>query len=358
MYMNKKLSISFPSKTFLIGEYAVLNSAPAILVNTTPLFEFIVTPKTKQSQEWVENYKMLIKESAITVQENKIYPSMIKNSFSFYKKIHLDSPAGQWLTLHPQIEQHWHIDFRDPHSGQGGFGCSSAQFNLMYFLTQISLEITHLKDTYSLWQSYKRLNFDGYAPSGADVVSQWMGKVCLFSFLDSRFHETDKHLRLRMQASTHKPFKVESVGWPFEDLDFLLLQTGVQLKTWKHLKNTSIKNLKKLTELSQQAASYVKNKDTKGFVSSIEEYNLCLEKQNLVHQNTLTLLKKIKTIKNITAAKGCGAMGAEVIVLFFHPQNKEQIKSELQDLFKNQAVVADSSAIVDGLQVSVIPVHI
>ena len=325
----KKLYISFPSKTFLIGEYAVLHSAPAILVNTTPLFEFLLIPKTEQAQKWIQNCEQLLKESV------KISQTLnVKNNDSFYKNIHPASPAGQWLKTHPEIKGHWHIESYDPHKRQGGFGLSSAQFNLMYWLSQIDLTNNSVKnvESYELWKSYKELNFDGHTPSSADVISQWMGQVCLFS---------------------GQPFKAQSISWPFDDLDFLLIRTGVQLNTWKYLKSISTKQLEitELTNISQQATNSLNNQNTKSFVSSIEEYGICLEKQNLVYKNTLMLLKKIKKIKYILTTKGCGAMGAEVIALFYHPQYKEQIKSDLKNSFTDQAIIADSSSITSGLQI-------
>ncbi len=316
----KQLYLSFPSKTFLIGEYAVLNSAPAILVNTTPLFQFLITPKTEQSQRWI---KSLNKKAPTTDTIT------IKNNISLYKNIHPDSPTGQWLKRHPQIQKHWHIESIDPHKGQGGFGFSSAQFNLMYFLTQIN-DNNDLKDPYNLWQSYKTLNFDGHAPSGADVVSQWMGHTCLF---------------------INKPFKAQSIPWPFEDLDSLIIRTGLQLQTWEHLKNISVKELTELSELSQQAMDCVNNQNAKGFVSSVEKYGLCLEEQKLVHKNTMALLSKIKKLKYVLTAKGCGAMGAEVITILCHPQHKQQIQSDLKNLFKHNPMIADSSSITSGLQI-------
>ena len=329
--MNKKLYVSFPSKTFLIGEYAVLHSAPAVLVNTTPLFQFVITPKTEQSQRWIQDCSQAFQTSTLNDT------IAIKNNISLYKNIHPDSPAGQWLKQHPHIQQHWHIESIDPHKGQGGFGYSSAQFNLMYFLTQINLQkqpdTQKTEQVHTLWQSYKTLNFDGHVPSGADVVSQWMGQVCLF---------------------INKPFKAQSISWPFNDLDFLIIRTGLQLQTWEHLKNISLKELRELTELSQQAMNCANNQDAKGFVSSIEKYGLCLEKQNLVHKNTLILLNKIKKLKSILTAKGCGAMGAEVVVLFFHPQHKQQIESDLKNLFKHNPMIANSSSITSGLQIQCI----
>ena len=38
------LTFSAPSKTFLSGEYAVLNGNPALVLNTGPRFHFCVPP--------------------------------------------------------------------------------------------------------------------------------------------------------------------------------------------------------------------------------------------------------------------------------------------------------------------------
>ena len=272
--------ISFPSKTFLIGEYAVLEGAPAVLVNTKPRFCF-------------------------EVKEGK----NLKSSF------HSDSPAGQWLEQHLQIQ--YDITSYDPHNSQGGFGFSSAQFNLVYLLGKVleggkTLEAGQIPEVnlLQMWTDYRSLDFKGHTPSGADIISQWEGRACVFS---------------------SDPFNVDSLDWPFKDLDFLLIRTGVKLNTWEHLKEIKSSGFSEMADIVKGAILGIKSKDAKEFILALNEYSACLEKKSLVHNNTSLLLNKLKEIKPIVTAKGCGAMGAEVVVVFFNPKDKSEVELALRE---------------------------
>ena len=287
--------ISFPSKTFLIGEYAVLEKGPAVLVNTHPRFCF-------------------------SVKKGKN-----KNDF------HPHSPAGQWLKLHPKIQ--CSIESFDPHNSQGGFGFSSAQFSLVYLLGEI-LEKDYILEKGSLpevnllqmWTDYRNLNFKGYRPSGADVVSQWIGKICLFS---------------------SDPFSVNSIDWPFKELDFFLLRTGVKFNTWEHLKKIDRGDFSVLSEMAKRAVFNIKRGDAENFILALDEYSSYLEKKSLVHSKTVLFLNKVRKIKSVITARGCGAMGAEVVAVFFDPKNRLKVNSAL----KEQYIVAGGENLTCGINI-------
>ena len=302
--------ISFPGKTFLIGEYAVLQGAPAILVNTKPRFTF--------------SFQLKKRNKNCSISDIASDSSVKKSTVQMY---HPRSPAGQWLMLHPKVMPFYDIFSQDPYRGKGGFGFSSAQFGFVYLLSQIrggqNLSKDHLL---SVWKSYRSLNFDGLVPSGADLVSQWVGNVCLFSF---------------------DPFNVRSVSWPFPDLDFFLIHTGEKLNTWEHLKVLSKRGFSKLSSLAEKAIVNMDSCDKEGFISTVDEYALFLEKENLVHEKTLWFLKKIRKLRYVMTAKGCGAMGAEVVVLFFDSKNKEKVFSFLSE----EDVVAHSGDLTCGMRV-------
>ena len=282
------LSGFFPSKTFLIGEYSVLNRGPGILVNTTPRFNFSVFSNSKTE-----------------------FPA--------------ESPAGQWLKLHPQISRNYKgIIIQNPHEeqgeGGGGFGFSSAQFNLVYALNQkLKKKDGEVK---KLWQAYQSLRFKGITPSGADVCSQWLGGVCLFR---------------------SEPFLAKSISWPFKDLDFFLIRTGINFNTWEHLASLSNLDFLELKDLSEKALVCLENSNSEGFLSLINQYSLCMEKQGLIHKNTFEVLKRIRKIKQVIVARGCGALGAEVVALFFHPDNKQKVQTSLKE-----KPVASSADIIYG----------
>ena len=288
-YLKKK--ISFPSKTFLIGEYAVLEGAPAVLLNTEPRFSFSITEQKGE------------------------------NCF------HSQSPAGQWLNLHPEILKSFHIEYQDPYEERGGFGFSSAQFNLVYLLGEMLKGHAFEKnDLLQMWRAYRALAFKGQIPSGADVISQWLGDVCLFSF---------------------NPFEAYSISWPFADLDFFLIRTEVKLNTWEHLDQIKEENFSGLSSIVKKAIACMDKSNKEGFISALDEYALELQKQGLVHQNTESFLNKIKTIKSVITAKGCGAMGAEVVAVFFDPKNREEVRASL----KEENIIVNSSDLSSGVKV-------
>ena len=244
---------------------------------------------------------------------------------------HSDSPAGQWLKKHPQIK--YYLKSYDPYNSRGGFGFSGAQFCLVYLLGKMEEEGRGLEegqipemDLLQMWEDFRSLDFKGPTPSGADVVSQWVGKMCLFS---------------------SDPFYVSAGDWPFKDLDFFLIHTGVKLDTWEHLKEIKTGGFSELTDIAKRAVLSVENKDTKNFILTLNEYSTCLEKKLLVGRQTSLLLNKLKKIKSVITAKGCGAMGAEVVAVFFHPENR----SEVEFALKEYSIVAHREDLTCGVNI-------
>ena len=334
--------ISVPSKTFLIGEYAVLEGARAILINTHPRFWFSITSRNPQKFATLTTKlaSLIAKSDLKTKSAPQIESASVQNML--YMDLHPQSPAGQWLKKYPEIGQAYRIKVYDPHKGKGGFGFSSAQFNVVYLLGWL-LELYGTgdqensplnkedKNLFSLWKCYRELNFQGVTPSGGDVISQWKGEVCCFS---------------------SKPFQSQSFLWPFKDLDFFLFRTNVSLSTHEHLKNLSIKkSFSDLHDIAKKSVSCMEKKDPKGFVLALNQYSSCLEKKDLVHPKTKRFLKQIRLFKEVKVARGCGAMGAEIVAVLFAPHDRLKIKT----LLKSSSVVPHSHHLTCGLSVCLSP---
>jgi len=159
------------------------------------------------------------------------------------------------------------------------------------------------------------------------VISQWIGGVCLFS---------------------SDPFKAYSIPWLFPNLDFYIIHTNTSLNTWEHLQNVGHKTFPGLNDLAKKGIDYIKVANKEKFINTINEYATELEKNNLVHKNTITLLNKIKTLKEVLAAKGCGALGADVILILFKTKHKKIIKQFL----KTENIIASSKDITEGVKIS------
>ena len=278
---SQLFKLSFPSKTFLIGEYAVLDKGSAVLANTYPCFYFDVNLN-----------------SALSTCD-----------------FHPESSANFLIKKNKNLFSNVSILSFSPHSGYGGFGFSSAQWNCAYWVYRFQTEglfrLKSQEDLMDMWEYCRKLHRkQGSIASGVDALSQWMGQVCLY------------------QA---RPFYTDSISWNFKNIQFAFVRVEKLHSTAKHLQNLKQKKFSKLKKISKQAVKYMQDRSETGFIDQINEYAIQLEKLGLVTKNTLTFLKEFKKNKNVIGAKGCGAMGAEIIVLFFEKHNRKNVLESLKE---------------------------
>lgn len=245
------------AKTFLLGEYAALQGYPAIIINTSPCFQI------SQSNE----------------------PTL--------EGIHPDSPAGQfWRAYGPPDKG---LKFSDPYHGMGGLGASSAQFLGAY---QAYLGAQHRAlDFHELLAMYELFtwNGEGMKPSGYDVLAQ-LYKTCVYV--------------------SRQPFEVSSLTWAFENMTIVLLHTGVKCVTHLHLHELqTLPDLKSLAHLVAQAKHAIINNHPSMLIHCINAYDAQLQAFGWVTATTRQWLDKLKTYPGVLAAKGCGAMGSDVLLL-------------------------------------------
>lgn len=248
----------FPAKTFLLGEYAALWGGPAMVLTTTPAFEVSIASDASP------------------------------DSF------HPDSPAGRFVHEHHLSA---HFDWFDPYHGIGGLGASSAQFLGAYFayldMHEKALVLDDLLQTY--WaHSY---NHNMYKPSGYDVLAQ-ASSGCVY---------------LHHQKADYKAYP-----WPFTDIDFILLHTKNKLATHEHLSELALNQdamSQRLEPIVHAAQSAFQTRNSEALVSAINAYHAALLSFQLVSAHTVQHIQKLSAEKQILAAKGCGAMGADVLLL-------------------------------------------
>lgn len=252
--------ITVPSKTFLLGEYLALVGGPSILLATAPRF-------------------MLHAEKS----DNLSIPLV---------GIHSDSPGGKFLKNNSAIFKNYAIKFHDPLPGLGGLGASSAQFvmlaTLKNILTQSMLDLTQLLIDYHAvsW------NGSGYPPSGADIISQIHGHVVFF----------------------HKAImQVNTFNWPFTDYSFCLLHTGNKIQTHQHLQAIAKIDAKTFKPIVSSGIQALLAKDGAHFADTINQYQQALQQQDFTTDTTKKILHLINNTTGVVAAKGCGALGADVI---------------------------------------------
>lgn len=263
-----------PAKTFLLGEYAALQNGRAILLTTSPCFEIKVSETLG------------------------------------FSGVHLESPAGK-LWSHYGINEYgltWH----DPYAGCGGLGASSAQFLGAYFA--ITAQRGQKSNVQELLELFWRFawNGTGIRPSGYDIIAQSLSN-CVF------INGTDA-------PSNNSP-------WPFEDLGFIIVHTGNKLPTHLHLQQTPpIKEIDTLNQLVIQAEDSFQSNNSLGLISAVNSYYQSLLQMQLVSVNTQRIITDLASENIILAAKGCGAMGEDTILVLLDKRNFDSVT----ELFHNK----------------------
>ncbi len=272
------IEISCPAKTFILGEYAVLDGGPAIVLNTAPRFSCRIQKTSKPA--------------VLDLAEN--------------------SPAGQWVKKNANDFQSAQFEWSVPYKQKGGLGFSSAQFNILYAYSFILREgsIDQIKPQ-DIWRSYRSLKFDGFLPSGADVITQWVGGVSVFE---------------------QKPLSVETLTSSLPDLQCMVLRTGDYFETYKYLRDFNLPDVSDLKKISQQGVQAIKQRDEAGFLEAVNDYRKALQRGNYITEKSREIIDKLIKSKAIKACKACGAMGAETLIAFYKKEEEEEVKKEVSFL--------------------------
>lgn len=268
------IELLVPSKTFLVGEYAVLQGAPALVAATGPCFRFRAE---KTEAEW-------------------------KSLF------HPDSAASRWFRQSEVLLKNWKVDFEDPHHGAGGFGASGAQFVFYHALSTYLQSQRTSDDAGDLWQDYKACE-TGRA-SGADVVAQTLGGIVHFS---------------------QEPFEAKSYDWPFDETDFVILRTGTKVETHEHLRN-SLPSLEGVIAGAKLSVDAFFMSNVEAFAAGLAITQKELVKAGLQAETTLALLEKLNAAPGVLVTKGCGAMGADTVLAIIDNEYRTEFFHAMKEL--------------------------
>ncbi len=273
--MSNQLDLVFeiPSKTFIVGEYLAINGTASLIAATEPAF-FIKSIKD--------------------------------NTFGF----HEDSPAGRLRSkLH-----HKDVGFSvlDPHEGRGGFGRSTAEYLAVYLYDSFVSEgagdrtIPILNTLADFVPQYQAHAGGDYKPSGADLVAQVCGGLCWYDGMN---------------------YLAEKLAWPFPGYDIFIFHTGKKLATHEHLKDLKSKNLKNLIPILLAARTSLDQQNLKVFCESLNYYYDLLNELGLSDQTVKKSVYQLREHEAVLAAKGCGAMGMDTVIVVGESSRSEEIKA-------------------------------
>ena len=303
--MGSSYQFYSPYKTFLLGEYAVLENGQAIMLATRPGFSLSVQMNSRD-MTW----------------------PMIEEAFS----------------LHPNcpVTPLWYQAFHDkPFSvsnmcrAKKGFGASGAWMWLVWLIKYFHVHghwpildhsfffegMTRYRD---LYQDFPRLK----RPSGADMACQFYGGL---SYVDVNI------------------MSVEAVSWPFHNLGFVLIATGFTLLTHQHL--ASLREISSdFQVILLDALAACQNQDEDGFVRAFKYYQQALLSEGLQYTQTTECIEALSVCPGFVAAKGCGALGAEVICLLYKQEQKVELDRYL--CASSYVVIATEEDLSGGLEIS------
>lgn len=305
-----KIRLSAPSKTFLLGEYLILEGGQALVLGTKPRF---------------------------TLQANA-------KGDGRFDGINPASPGGRYLQENPLFSK-WDISFTDPHDMLGGFGASSAQFLLLFCLNEmiergefLATE-PHESPLFSLrpgfldkmWHEYRDYSEGGAKPpSGADVLSQLVGGV-------SQVQLGEIQVRAR--------------EWNFKDYDFILARTGNKLATHTHLRSLKEFDPKPLQAALDIGLSAFESGSGEQLATAIQAYHRALTEFGFVAHETAELVDTLASTEAVEAVKGCGAMGADVLFILFKKENEAIVRDRMNLI--GLSAVATSKDLSYGLRINV-----
>jgi mevalonate kinase len=277
-----------PAKTFLLGEYAALAEASAMVVTTTPYFE-------------------------LSLRHHDTAP---------LQGIHPESPAGLWWQK--QASAGASLSWYDPYQGCGGLGASSAQF-IGSYLASCALKDA-LPSLNEMLNAYYQCawNGQGLRPSGYDLIAQ-AHYGCVY---------INKHQE-----------HIQTYAWPFKDLSFFLIHTGVKLATHHHLQQVTLPSnrIKQLSTLVDQANEAFTQQNSHAFIECIKHYHQQLKQLNLVAEHSLLLIEELSADSEILAVKGCGALGADIILILTDRHNAKSLHQKLKT--QNKKILATETMI-------------
>lgn len=316
-----------PAKTFALGEYVALKGGPAILLLTSPSFVMRVTDPPNRDPSPNPNRD---REGA----ENLLPPGSENLDL---QGIHPNSPAGRFWRA--QGFKHG-LCFEDPYEGRGGFGASSAQFVGAYRayceLRGLSFDRETLLSTYqqfaTVGSGYDVLaqSVDVFGNSTTEVhcfVDTVLESSCtpmytpVLRSVSSRTVPSVASFQRRLVHTNcvyiHRAANIfEPFEWPFKSLQLSLIHTGHKCRTHEHLAELqSDQNLSKLTHYVQQAKNACDHQDEQQFVDLINAYHAELFAQGLMSLHSDEKVREFRQQPGVLAAKGCGAMGSDVILL-------------------------------------------
>lgn len=273
---------SAPAKVFVLGEYAVLAGAPAIVAAVGPRFSLRV------SRGGSMGVGGGVSPFDSASPAGKLHARAIENF----------AERGHRLDLE--------LRFEDPFLGAGGFGASSAQFILAY--RAFAEACGWSPDWANALGMYRELTggaLKGTAPSGADVVAQWQGGVSLF--------------RPALDDGSECRDLSDSFDWSRILLFSASGLPGRKVRTHEHLAKLSgdqvLRAAEELRDPLSWALKAIASDDAEGLGGALDQYAETLHSFGLELAEAHEDRRALRSEAGVLGVKGTGALLADALIV-------------------------------------------
>lgn len=277
------MRFSCAGKVFITGEYACLEGGPALLGTVGPLFE-------------------------LTVE---------KTTTAHFAPFAAQSPAGLYLAANADALEGVKLTWLDPYDTPIGVGSSSAQFNLsvaaMHWLRK-----QPQPGAEEVLKMYWRIvgESQGLRPSGADIVSQWLGGPVVVR---------------------NSPFTAEKLEPWAGTAQFILAYTGTKAKTHEHLLGLRARGFprefrdifKQLDEITLNVIAAWRARDAAQLGRGLNIFQHTLTHGGLAPLEFTSKLESIQQWPGVLGCKGSGAQGGDCVLLLVEPSATADIFAKL-----------------------------
>lgn len=212
---------------------------------------------------------------------------------------HPASPAGKLFQVMPG-QKRQNIRWTNPWKNQGGFGASSAEFVGMFLAHESTMESSE-EIAWHAWKIFRLMTAKMKTPpSGADVLAQAWGTAEKIS--------SPTIVAIDLTEKRIDPMR------PTLGLTFELVHTGEKLPTHEHLAETlPAFPAQEANRVVSVASAALEAGDTSGFVNAVKAYRDLLQRTEREAPHTKRLIDGFLARDGVLAAKGCGAMGSDVV---------------------------------------------
>jgi mevalonate kinase len=275
-------------KVFVLGEYAVLSGAPALVATVPPQFGLTVVREIEEGDQF-----------------------------------HFQSPLARlkdWASQAglPELS----FKFEDPLQGRGGFGASTAQFAMGFLAYAQRMPNLPARRWKQVWKLYRELMVHPtMTPSGADLVAQWQGGVIFFDPSEEYCLDV----------------------WPLFDWSNLLVFSATHQKdrkvpTHDHLELLSQQGFLKanpgwvssLESVILDGISAVRENDVLQLGRSMDDYAEILCRADLETPRTTEDRLMLRELPGVCGVKGAGALQSDAILVMMQQKGFSERNAVIQ----------------------------